>query len=228
MVGTEICDTPVQADNLPVTSVKYHGVDPLGRAFMYVRMHNVSRQLGHRNEGGENHTFPVLIQPRNRPVWNLTPRAFGRRSNWLQTKRQQRLLFHPETLYPTTDTLVHEAKPWSGRKASRSSFHRFEPLLRPPGYPRNAYLGDLTLDGYIRALAVASTRTHWWQPLVLRDPWTIHSELAPAGSAEAPDREGELGSEEPIPAPRQARNSWRAFLGQNNCFFQTIHQDGSS
>ena len=88
VVGTEICDTPVDADNLPVTSVKYHGVDPLGRPFMYVSMHNVSRRPGRRNEGGVDHTFPVLIRPRNRPAWNLTPRAFGRRSNWLQTRRQ--------------------------------------------------------------------------------------------------------------------------------------------
>ena len=113
MVGTEICDAPVIADNLPVTSVKYHGVDQVGRPYMYVWMHNVSRQPGHRNVGGRSMLFPVLIRPRNRPAWNLTPRAFGRRCNWLQIKRQQRLLFHPETLYPTTDNWY--MKPSHGR-----------------------------------------------------------------------------------------------------------------
>jgi len=180
-----------------VTSVKYHGVDPVGRPFVYVRMHNVSRRAGRRNEGGAIYTFPVIIRPRNRPAWNLTPRAFARRSNWNQTRRKHRNLFHPDSLMPTNDTMIEEAKPIESRKNSRSSLAQQELLLRPAGYPQNTYLAEMTVEGFIRALGSASTRSHWHQPLVLRDPWDIKSEPIPD---ESDQQEGACGCV-PISAP---------------------------
>ena len=172
IIGDEIAATrSVHFDTLSTAATPPHGIDPLGRTFVYLRITNVQRTPGWENQDQIARVYPVLVRSAAGKNWLLHGWAYTRRCNWYAILKKTRPPFSRANLEPTTETYQQEKAQGSGPIINQIS--GFEARLRPQGYPIDTFLAGLNVRKLQQWSAHPDRTTHYGLPLVLRNPTLV-------------------------------------------------------
>ena len=116
--------------------VRPHGIDPLGRAFVNVRMHNVGRAPGCEHTDGLARVIAVLVRTAEGDGYLMHRRGYMERMNWISIHGKNKPPWGRSDLSLTSVTLAL-ARPRPGDEPPKMTFASYEATLRPPGYPQS-------------------------------------------------------------------------------------------
>ena len=125
IIGTDIeAAGTVVMSRLPMMppNVRPHGIDPLGRAFVNVRMDNVWHQPGYVNEDEVARVYPVLVCTATDEGWLLHCRGYQQHINWYAIMKKTKPPWGRENLLPARRWRGWPAGPYAPSQLLHAGF----------------------------------------------------------------------------------------------------------